>query len=500
MEGLDELVRRALDGDSTADSVEFQHRWYSWAQMRLVADATAGILSEAAVPTRAVICLIPRNRPSAIAAEIGLISARRTIRMIYGFQSPIGIARDVARARPAGVVAAVEDFTPELMAVVREQNLVGIALEEMGARLVAPQRPHFALGEINTSDQPEIQVHTSGTTGPPKNVAFSYDMINRYMIGGNISAVVGAHTQIPPVLAIYPLGNISGLYNTIPAIVNRRRVVLVDRFTMDGWLDFVRRFRPATLQLPTSAFGETLKANVPVEDLASLDFISTGGAPLDPAIQQRFENHYGIPILPCYGATEFGGPVTTMTQDLVEMFGSSKIGSVGRTCGGAKIRIVDPDTFVELPRGKEGLLEVLSPSMGNQWIRTADIAVLDEDDFLFHRGRADGAIVRGGFKLLPETIERALTLHPAVADAAVVGLTDERLGQVPAAVVQLEHHSAGTTAKILEEHLRQHVYATHIPVRWVFVEAIPRNISLKADQVAIRALFEVRSGSSLIAS
>ena len=96
--------------------------------------------------------------------------------------------------------------------------------------------------------------------------------------------------------------------------------------------------------------------------------------------------------------------------------------------------------------------------------------------------------MRGGFKLLPETIERALLLHPAVSAAAVVGLPDARLGQVPAAAVQIRRGAARPTIGDLERHLRDHVYATHIPVAWRFVDDFPLTPSLKRDGVALRSL------------
>ncbi len=157
---------------------------------------------------------------------------------------------------------------------------------------------------------------------------------------------------------------------------------------------------------------------------------------------------------------------------------------------GASLRIIDPDTGTVLPPGQEGLLEVISPRIGPDWIRTSDIAVIDEDGFLFHRGRADGAIMRGGFKLLPETIERALMLHPAISAVAVVGLSDARLGQVPAAAIQFKPDVVPPGIAELETHLRDQVYATHIPVIWRFVRDLPRTPSLKVDRPALRRLFD----------
>jgi acyl-coenzyme A synthetase/AMP-(fatty) acid ligase len=133
---------------------------------------------------------------------------------------------------------------------------------------------------------------------------------------------------------------------------------------------------------------------------------------------------------------------------------------------------------------------VIAPRIGSNWIRTSDIVVVDQDGFLFHRGRADGAIIRGGFKLLPETIERALLKHPAVSAVAVVGIPDHRLGQVPAAAIQLKPGSTATTPADLEAHLRTQVLATHVPVKWRFVDDLPRNRSMKTDRPAVKRLFE----------
>jgi acyl-coenzyme A synthetase/AMP-(fatty) acid ligase len=138
-------------------------------------------------------------------------------------------------------------------------------------------------------------------------------------------------------------------------------------------------------------------------------------------------------------------------------------------------------------------LEVISPRVGTDWIRTSDLAMIDEDGFVFHRGRADGAIMRGGFKILPETIERALLSHEAVADVAATGVPDKRLGQVPAVAILLKSDVPQPTTKELEAFLRQRIEATHIPVVWRFVEKMPHNSMMKVDRRALKSLFETES-------
>jgi acyl-coenzyme A synthetase/AMP-(fatty) acid ligase len=287
-----------------------------------------------------------------------------------------------------------------------------------------------------------------------------------------------------------PLGNISGIYSTLPALLKGQRAMLLEKFTVAGWHDHALRHRPQVSGMPPAGVQMILDADIPPADLASIRSLGTGAAALDPTVQRAFEERYGIPILLSYGATEFGGPVTAMTAELHAAWGKQKFGSVGRCLPGAQLRVIDADSGAVLPPGKEGILEVISPRIGPDWIRTSDIAMIDADGFLFHRGRADGAIMRGGFKLLPETIERALLLHPAISAAAVVGVVDKRLGQVPAAAMQLKPGVEQPTTAELEAHLRSHIFSTHIPVEWRFVAALPTTPSLKVDRPAVRRLFE----------
>ncbi len=485
MSELDELSARALVRAASQPAIEFEGRWFSWGELRQVADRLGALIEASGARSRTPVAFVPRNRPSAIAVLLGLIAQRRTVRMIYAFQSATALARDVERVKPAVLVAAAEDFSEEVRTVLRAQGIAAFALREMDAAALsgfehAADRPD--------SSHPHIEILTSGTTGPPKQFSVSYELIARHLVGANPATDL---SQLPPTLLFFPLGNISGLYSSLPPLLKGQRAVLLERFSVAGWHDHVLRYRPEASGMPPAGVQMVLDANIPPADLTSIRRFGTGAAPLDPTVQRAFEERYGIPILLSYGATEFGGPVTAMTLELHAVWGQRKFGSVGRTLPGAQLRVLDPETGTVLPPGQEGILEVISPRIGPDWIRTSDIALIDEDGFLFHRGRADGAIMRGGFKLLPETIERALLLHPAVSAAAVVGLGDQRLGQVPAAAIQLKPGVVPPDVAELEAHLRQHVLATHIPLAWRFVETLPRTPSLKVDHPALRQLFEV---------
>lgn len=489
---LEEQSAAALARDPSLNALAFGGKWYSWGDLRAIADATNRLLDEAGIAARDPVGFIPRNRPSAAAAMLGMIARGRTIRMIYAFQSPAGIARDVARLKLSAVVGAADDLGEEVRAVLREQGIAAVALDDQGdTTAVAGPEHSTAARDPDAPSEPQLQILTSGTTGPPKHVSISYEMIAKHIVGFNVTYTNPDEdvAALPPALLYFPLGNISGIYSLLPPLLKGHPAVLLDRFNIADWHAYVVRHRPRRATLPPAGVRMILDADVPPEDLASIESIGTGAAPLDPTVHRAFEDKYGIPILMSYGATEFGGPVTAMTIELIPEWGSKKFGTVGRPFAGATLRVVDPETGAELPAGEEGLLEVIAPRIGPDWIKTTDIAMIDSDGFMFHRGRNDGAIMRGGFKLLPEAIERALVRHPAIAAASVVGLRDDRLGQVPVAAIQLAPGAAAPSHQELDAHLREHVYATHLPTRYRVVNALPQTPSLKIDLPAVKAIF-----------
>jgi long-chain acyl-CoA synthetase len=500
---LETLSAAALQRPAAQPVIEFQGKWRTWGEIRRVAERLAALIDASGAPSHASIAFVARNRPSAIAALLGLIAQGRTICMLYAYQAGAALARDVERLRPTLLVAAQEDFSDELVAVLRAQGIAAVALSDMDASAL-PGLERSRAAAASQTTPPRIELLTSGTTGPPKRFAIGFDLIARHFVGSSLmqssaasaggagaaSAGGAGAAEPPPFLLFMPLGNISGVYTTIPVLLKGQRAVLLERFTVRDWHRHVLRYRPQISGLPPAGVQMVLDADIPPADLACIRSIGTGAAPLDPTTHRAFEERYAIPILLSYGATEFAGPVTAMTADLHVQWGKQKFGSVGRPIAGAELRVIDPDTGQALSPGQEGILEVMVPRMGPAWIRTSDIAVIDADGFMYHRGRADGAIMRGGFKILPESIERVLLLHEAISAVAVLGLPDRRLGQVPAAAIQLKPGVERPEVADLEAHVRRHVYATHVPAAWRIVEELPRTPSLKIDRPAVRRLFE----------
>ena len=188
MSTLEELSVTALSR-GPAQAVEYEKRWISWDEMRQVADRVNGLIDASGADPRAPVALIPRNRPSALAALLGLIARGRHIRMVHVYQSPAGLVRDIVRLKPAVVVGAAEDCP--LKRSVRHCRRA--ASPELRSPGWAPPRFPDANARpppaIRRRAAPQIDLLTSGTTGPPKQFALSYDMIAKQMVGVNVMPI-----------------------------------------------------------------------------------------------------------------------------------------------------------------------------------------------------------------------------------------------------------------------------------------------------------------------
>ncbi len=278
----------------------------------------------------------------------------------------------------------------------------------------------------------------------------------------------------------------------IEALSAGRPVILMERFDPVLWASFVERYEVRLAQVNPTAMRMILDASIEPSQLSSLRYVRGGTTATPPELQEEFERRFKVPFMTTYGATEFAGAVASWSPEDHRAYGKSHMGSSGRAHPGVQLRTVDPMDGHVLDVGEEGILEVLAPQAANgsgDWVRTTDLAVIDGEGFLWIKGRVDDAIIRGGFKVHPAKVERALKEHPAVRDAAVVGLDDERLGSVPVAAVVLREDVVQPTAKDLLHFIESRLARYEIPTRVVFVDALPLTLSMKVSRPALRALF-----------
>jgi acyl-CoA synthetase (AMP-forming)/AMP-acid ligase II len=305
---------------------------------------------------------------------------------------------------------------------------------------------------------------TSGTTGPPKPVPLLHDRVLEGLdqVLGTIRVKPGAEARTPmPNLVPVSLSLWAGIYQVLFAFRVGAPVVLMDRFDTVEFRDLVRRFGIRSTVLPPAAMV-MLADDDRVEALAPLTYVRSITSPLSPLQARRFRDRFGISVLNGYGQTELGGEVLGWSAADAKQHGDDKLGAVGRPHAGVEVR-TDDDT---------GELLVRIPGRFDDWQRTGDVARIDDDGFVWIEGRVSDMVNRGGLKIHPGEVEEVLRLSPAVADAAVAGRPDDRLGEVPVAFVVA---AAPVEDAELDALCRRHLAPYKVPVRFVRVDTLPRN-------------------------
>jgi len=502
---LSDLVRGVLAVDPQAPAMEYEGRWRTWGDLgRIVAGIDEALAAANLGPGTRVAGLL-RNHPLTAATLLAVVTGDRCIVTLNPSLPDDRLAGDILALKPPAIIGLERDWArPQVRDAARQLGCLGLVLTD---DLDRPVRLVDGLEQVRGQDLRReapgvaIEMLTSGTTGVPKRIPLKAASLDKGVAAAGVYD--GRKPGDPPRLrggvqiVNSPFAHISGVFSLFNCVAAGRSSCLLDRFSVESFTDAVRRHRPKVAGAPPSALRMILDAEVPKTDLASLVAFRAGTAPLDPDLADEFYARYGIPVLQNYGATEFAGGVAGWTLGDFKAHHKDKRGSVGRLNPGVAARIVDPETGEVLPHGEEGLLELRAEQLGDgaSWIRTTDLGVLDADDFLWINGRHDNAIIRGGFKVMPDDVVRALEQHPAIREAAVVGLPDPRLGQAPAAAYILRNGAEPPTEDALRGFLREKLLPYQVPVRLMQVAELPRTPSLKVSQPDLRAMFEAAAAA-----
>ena len=473
---LRQRIAAVLDLSPDASAIEYEGGWFTYGGV-----ATLARRIETLVDGRGQVGMLLRNRPADIAAFLGVLLAGGSVVVINPSRGDDRTEGDVA-ALELPVIIGHEDDLAKLVDTKSISTAVSISGLDAEPRVLKT-------GDGHHDERPTVAVRmlTSGTTGPPKRIDLTYDML-AHSVMGPAPENSQAPTEVRGGVAIVnaPLVHIGGVFRVLQCITEARPFALLDRFDLDRWADAVRRHRPRAVSLVPAALRMVLHSTLRRADLDSVRVVTSGTAPLSADDADAFTDKFGIPVLTSYAATEFGGGVAGWSLADHQKHWQAKRGSVGRANPGAKLRVVD-DEGNPLGPDQPGLLEVKPGQLGPSadWMATTDLARIDDDGFLWILGRADQAIIRGGFKVMPDDVRAALERHPAVAGAAVVGRPDERLGETPVAVVELRERESADAAELMD-YLRNRLARYEIPTEIAIVDAIPRTPSGKPDLSAIR--------------
>lgn len=502
MSKLAALVQQIFSLDPAAPAAELDGVWWSWGDLAAIGKALEDRLLVAGLGRDARVAGMLKNRPEMAGALVHVLASGRCLVTLNPSLPDDKLGGDILALKPGAIFGLEADWArPGVIAAAREIGCLGLVLtqdrttpvrviEGLDHPDLLTLRP-FAEGDV------AVEMLTSGTTGTPKRIPLKRRSIEQSVLG---AAVYDGRKQGEPpklrnqvVLVNAPFTHIAGIFGLMNAIMAGRQVAVLPRFTVEGWVGAVERHGLKVASAPPAALRMILDANVPKERLQSLSAFRTGTAPLDPDLADAFYDRYGVPVLQNYSATEFAGAGAGWTLADYKAHYPAKRGSVGRINPGLEARTVDVETLAPVNTGEQGLLELRAPHLGNgDWMRTTDLAVLDEDNFLYIKGRADNAIIRGGFKIFPEDVVKAMQEVPAIREASVIGLPDERLGQIPvAAYVTMAGATAPPDAE-LRDILKLKLLAYQVPVYVFEFEELPRTPSMKVSQPELKVLLKQR--------
>jgi long-chain acyl-CoA synthetase len=340
--------------------------------------------------------------------------------------------------------------------------------------------PRAEEDEPRADDDTAVILYTSGTTGTPKGAELTHENLR-------VNCTVTAKTLIDVseddvVLGALPLfhsfGQTCGLN---AAIAHGACLTLIPRFEPSKALEIIERDRVTILEGVPTMYHAMLNAPDSV-DTASLRVCVTGGSAMPGEVMRAFEKKFDCMILEGYGLSETS-PVASFNHPDRER----KAGSIGTPIAGVEMKAVDDDG-AEVEQGAVGEIvirghnvmkgywnrpDATADVMRDGWFATGDMATVDADGYFFIVDRKKDMIIRGGYNVYPREIEEVLYEHPAVSEAAVVGVPDDALGEEVAAVVVLKT-SAEASADEIRAYVKERVAAYKYPRKIWFSDALPK--------------------------
>jgi long-chain acyl-CoA synthetase len=259
-------------------------------------------------------------------------------------------------------------------------------------------------------------------------------------------------------------------------------VIIMDRFDTQAFAGFVERFQLRSTVLPPAAMT-MLADDESLTTLAPLKYVRSITAPLSPLQARRFRDRFGVFVLNGWGQTEIGGEIVGWSAQDAKEFGETHLGAVGRAHENVQLRIsegapnqVGGEILVRTPmiEARDAAGDDMDGRLVDGWFHTGDLGRVDDEGFLWIEGRVSDMINRGGLKVFPEEVAEVVRLSHDVAECAVAGIPDERLGEVPWAFV-VPREGATVDVDALDALCREHLAPYKVPVRFDLLDALPRN-------------------------
>jgi fatty-acyl-CoA synthase len=447
------------------------------------------------------------NLPEWVLLEYGAALAGLTLVTVNPSLQPAEAAYILGQSRAVGLFLvpevrgnqlaahadAIRAELPDLRHVLRLDLLDQLTADRGGRDVTLP--------EVNADDPAQIQ-YTSGTTGFPKGVVLSHaSIINNARIWVDRIEIADGAGWLLPLPLFHTGGCVLGVLGTLD---RRATLVLLPMFEPGLFLELIELERVGFANaVPTMLIAAMDHPDLSVRDLSSWRSTAAGGAQVPEALVRRIEDALRVDFTIVFGQTECSPLLTsTFPSDNAEDKGLT----VGPPLPHTEIRIVDPVSLETVPIGASGEFwargyftmlgyfnnpEATAKTLrADGWLRTGDLATMDNRGYCRIVGRLKDMIIRGGENLYPAEIEEVLYRHPAVAEVAVVGLPDEHWGEVVGAFIRLRDPDAPPAVADLRLHVRAHLSPQKTPTKWYAVDGYPLTGPGKIQKFAIREAWE----------
>lgn len=501
-----DLERRALEVPDRPALFHDDGRSWTFAELDRRAERIAAALAGLGIAQGTRVAMYLRNGPELALSMLGAWKLNAVPVTVSGLYNGRELAESLQKSH--AVLLLADDHDPEAVA--------GAAGTGVQIRLVAGDVASFEqLPETDAPAPPPTQagqddeaaiLFTGGTTGKPKAVSVTYGGISSSLARlarvskGRPGPYPAAKEGTSPNLVALPLFHGGGQHTLLFSFHVGRSAVLMERFHVDTLRRLVEEHRFDNLFLLPTMLYDVVHSPDPV-DLSSVRSVLVAGQALSIHLRRQFEERFRIPILMNYGSTETGHVAGWTADDMRQ--GRWKPGSAGRIYDDVDVEIRDDDGHA-LPRGETGEVAVRSsmpreyvddPESSSElvrdgWVHSGDIGYIDEDGVLFLVGRKRDMIKCGGFQVWPEEIEEELRMHPLVRDARVLGVPDERLGELPRAVVVREPDAAVDDETLTAQLIalcRERLAHFKAPREVVYVAELPRSEAGKVKRDALSA-------------
>jgi long-chain acyl-CoA synthetase len=482
------VLREAAASHPDKPAILYDGGSISYAELDLLSDRFAVGLRKRGLAPRDAIGLQLPNIPQFVIAYFGILKAGCVVVPLNVLlRAPetayqLGNSRSKALITWAGIAdegaKATDAVGIEELYVVNTPGTppatVGIAAESLLDNDPSEPAPYEQLDPGETA----VIVYTSGTTGTPKGAELShFQLLMNAEIPGRLFGV----REDDVVVVVLPLFHVFGLSSQLNVCVRFAATMsLVVRFDAAKVIEVIRRDRVTIFEgVPTMYFALLNHPGVTDDDVASLRIGISGGAAIPAEILDDFEQKFGVLILEGYGLTE-----TASTTTFNVSAEDRKVYSVGKPIWGVEVEIWDADERV-LPAGETSVGEVMvrginvmtgyfddpeatAAAFTRGWLHTGDLGYIDKEGFLFIVDRKKDLIIRGGYNVYPREVEEVLYTHPQVAEAAVVGIPDPRLGEEVKAFIITRPGSTVSEQELIDyvkERVAPYKYPRHVEFR-----------------------------------